>query len=67
MKILESDKPSTKFHEVQITIDDSEGYAEIVEVCRAGREGPVFVIVTSVTTIDPSQYVPGLINNLGGD
>ena len=62
MKIVETDKPPSKLHEINVTIDDSEGYAEIVEVCGTGKGGAIFVIVTSVTAIDPDEYFPDLFD-----
>ena len=52
MKFIEQKELSSNFHEVQITIDDSEGYAEIIEVYRKYKDGPGFVIVTSVKSIE---------------
>ena len=52
MKILEQNSLSSKFYEVQITIDDSEGYAEIIEICRESKDGPGYVIVTSIKKIE---------------
>jgi hypothetical protein len=53
MKISETDDPAEKFHEVQITIDTSELYAEIVEVFEASGNKPGFVLVTSLRVIEP--------------
>jgi hypothetical protein len=53
MKILETDDHTAALHEVQITIDISELYAEIVEVYKASENGPGFVLVTSVKAIEP--------------
>jgi hypothetical protein len=55
MKFSEIDNLALEFHEVQITIDNSENYAEIVEVYRESENGPGFVIVTSVKAIEPHQ------------
>ena len=50
---LETDDQAAAFHEVRITIDISELYAEIVEVREASENNPGFVIVTSVKAIEP--------------
>lgn len=50
---LETDDYTAAFHEVRITIDISELYAEIVEVYGASENDPGFVIVTSVKAIEP--------------
>lgn len=62
MKLLEQNELSSKFHEVQITIDDSEGYAEIIEVYRKGKDGPGFVIVTSVKALEASPEDGGQVD-----
>lgn len=54
MEILETDDHTAALHEVQITIDISELYAEIVEVYKASENGPGFVLVTSVKAIEPN-------------
>jgi hypothetical protein len=55
MKILETDDHTAALHEVQITIDISELYAEIVEVYKASKNDPGFVLVTSVKAIEPGS------------
>jgi hypothetical protein len=52
---LETDDHAAVFHEVRITIDISELYAEIVEVREASENDPGFVIVTSVKAIEPKS------------
>ena len=52
---LETDDHAAAFHEVRITIDISELYAEIVEVCGGSEDDPGFVIVTSVKAIEPKS------------
>jgi hypothetical protein len=52
---LETDDHAAVFREVRITIDISELYAEIVEVCGASENEPGFVIVTSVKAIEPKS------------
>jgi hypothetical protein len=54
MIILETDDQTTALYEVQITIDISKLYAEIVEVYKASENGFGFVIVTNVKTIEPN-------------
>lgn len=54
MKSLGTDDHAVELHEVQITIDISELYAEIVEVYKADENGPGFVLVTSVKAIEPN-------------
>jgi hypothetical protein len=54
MKSLETDHHAAGFHEVRITIDMSERYAEIVEVYKVSENGPGLVIVTSVKAIEPN-------------
>ena len=55
MKLIEIDNLTMEFHEVQITIDSSERYAEIIEIFRTSNNGPGFVIVTSIKAIDPQS------------
>ena len=55
MIILETDDHAAAFHEVRITIDISELYAEIVEVCGGSEDDPGFVIVTSIKAIEPKS------------
>ena len=55
MKLVETDNLTMEFHEVQITIDSSERYAEIIEIFRTSNNGPGFVIVTSIKAIDPQS------------
>jgi hypothetical protein len=54
MKSLETDDHAAAIHEVQITIDNSELYAEIVEVYKASENGPGFVLVTSIKASGPN-------------
>ena len=53
MKLIKPDTIMKKFHELQITVDDSEGYAEIIEVFRESKDGPGFIVITSVRAIAP--------------
>lgn len=53
MKFVEIDNFAMEFHEEQITINTSERYAEIIEVYRTSKDGPGFVIVTSIKVIEP--------------
>jgi hypothetical protein len=55
MKILEKDERAAALHELYITIDISELYAEIVEVYKASKNDPGFVLVTSVKAIEPGS------------
>jgi hypothetical protein len=55
MKILETDDRAGLLHELYITIDVSELYAEIVEVYKASKNGPGFVLVTSVKALEPGS------------
>ena len=52
MRILESNDITTEFHEIYITIDVPDRYAEMVEIYREGENGPGFVQVTSVKMIE---------------
>jgi len=49
MKILDTDNHAVELHEIYITIDVSELYAEIIEVYKESRNGPGFVVITSIT------------------
>jgi hypothetical protein len=53
MRILEPDRPVVGSREVQITIDLSERYAEVVEVHRMTENGLVLVQVTSAKVVEP--------------
>jgi hypothetical protein len=55
MKILETDECAAALRELYITIDVSELYAEIVEVYKASKNGPGFVLVTSVKAVEPGS------------
>jgi len=55
MKILETDERAATLHELYITIDVSELYAEIVEVYKTSKNGPGFVLVTSVKAVEPGS------------
>jgi hypothetical protein len=59
---LETDDHAVAFHEVRITIDASELYAEIVEVYKSEENGPGYVIVTSVKVIEPKSSIQENIN-----
>lgn len=63
MRFSEIDNLALEFHEVQITIDNSANYAEIVEVYRESENGPGFVIVTSVKAIEPQSVNKQNIND----
>lgn len=49
MKIIDMDNHAVELHEIYITIDVSELYAEIIEVYKESQNGPGFVVITSVT------------------
>ena len=49
MKILDTDNRTVELHEIYITIDATELYAEIIEVYKESQNGPGFVVITSVT------------------
>jgi hypothetical protein len=49
MKILDTDNHAVELHEIYITIDATELYAEIIEVYKESQNGPGFVVITSVT------------------
>lgn len=53
MRILESNELTTEFHEIQITIDAPNHYAEMIEIHRESINGPGFVKVTSVKMFGP--------------
>ena len=55
MEFIEIGNLDMKFNEVQIAIDSSENYAEIVEVYRTNKNGPGFMTVTSIKAIDPQS------------
>lgn len=61
MKLVETDNSAKDFYDVQITIDSSESYAEIVEVYRTSKNGPGFVIVTSIKAIEPQPGMKQII------
>jgi len=48
MKISDTDNHDVELHEIYITIDVSELYVEIAEVCKESRNSPGFVLITSV-------------------
>jgi len=52
MKILDTDNHAVELHEIYITIDVSELYAEIIEVYKESQNGPGFVLITSITAGD---------------
>jgi len=55
MKILETDDHAMELHEVYITIDISELYAEIVEIYKESENGPGFVLITTVKANEPKS------------
>jgi hypothetical protein len=55
MRILETDDHAIELHEVYITIDISELYAEIVEVYKESENGPGFVLITTVKASEPKS------------
>jgi hypothetical protein len=55
MKILETDDHAIELHEVYITIDISELYAEIVEVYKENENGPGFILITIVKASEPKS------------
>ncbi len=67
MRILKPDNVNIGLHEIQITIDVNERYFEMVEIYRDGEDGPGFVQVTSIKTIEPQTNCEQDINtNLRG-
>jgi hypothetical protein len=48
MRISDADNHGIELHEVYVTINISELYAEIVEVYRESQNGPGFLLITSV-------------------
>ena len=52
MRIFESNDITAELHEVYITINVPESYAEMVEIYKEGENGPGFVQVTSVKMIE---------------
>lgn len=55
MRILDTDNNTVELHEVYITIDISELYAEIVEVYKKSQNGPGFVLITTVKASKPKS------------
>jgi hypothetical protein len=53
MTVIEPDTRAAEHREIQVTIDVSDRYVEVVEVRRAGETGLVFVQVTSAKVIEP--------------
>ncbi len=53
MRNFELNGIASELHEVYITINVPESYAEMVEIYREGKNGPGFVQVTSVKMIEP--------------
>lgn len=66
MRILESNNTTTDLHEIYITIDVSEHYVEMVEIHRESKNGPGFVQVTSLKTIEPQSSRNQDINTNSG-
>jgi hypothetical protein len=64
MKILDTDNHAVGLHEIYITIDVSELYAEIIEVYKESRNGHGFVVITSVTA---SESEPGNQKDINTD
>lgn len=54
MRIFDSNEITSELHEIYITINVPDSYAEMVEIYREGRNGPGFVQVTSVKMIETS-------------
>lgn len=48
MEISDTDNHEVELHEIYITIDITELYVEIAEVYRKSKNGPGFVLITSV-------------------
>lgn len=51
MRILEDNETDMGLHEIQILVDASQRFAELVEVYRESSDGPGFIQVTSVKLI----------------
>ena len=51
MRILEDNETDTELHEIQILVDATQRFAEMVEVYRESSDGPGFIQVTSVKLI----------------
>jgi len=64
MKILDTDNHAVELHEIYITIDVSELYAEIIEVYKENQNGPGFVVITSVKA---SESEPGNQHDINTD
>ena len=54
MRIFDSNEITSELHEIYITINVPDSYAEMVEIYREGENGPGFVQVTSVKMIETS-------------
>ncbi len=61
MKLAGEPGLSKKFHEIQLTIDDTRSYAELVEVFREGKNGRGYIVITSIKTIEPAASVPDFV------
>ena len=59
MRIIEPNDVKTSLREIQVTIDVSDGYFEMVEIYRENENGPGFVQVTSIKTIEPNVGFDG--------
>ena len=64
MKILDTDNSAVELHEIYITIDATELYAEIIEVYKESQNGPGFVVITSVTA---NESEPGNQQDINTD
>jgi hypothetical protein len=62
MRIMEPNDVKTSLREIQVTIDVSDGYFEMVEIYRENENGPGFVQVTSIKMIEP-KFGPDRDNN----
>lgn len=62
MKLLEKDDLAADFHEVQVTIDLPELYAEIVELYKVSENDSGYVLVTSVMVVKPQSIFKQDIN-----
>lgn len=54
MRFLKPNNAETDLQEIQVTIDVAERCVEMVEIYRDNENGPGFVQVTSIKTIEPN-------------
>ena len=59
MRFLKPNNAETDLQEIQVTVDVAERCVEMVEIYRKSGNGPGFVQVTSIKTIEPNVGFDG--------